>query len=243
MAQQGQVFKLKKTAADGDALWAYRYRVGGRDARRVQRGGFLSEEDAAEALARALERLRRSNGTAAALTLAELVDEYLAQHDAQPETIEKLRWLLTKATRVWRVPARRAELAGDRCLANDDPGALGGTRSGTLTAWSSTAIRSLRSRSESLFGSGGTNEVCHQMAASSSSGNAQLRSARPPRRRRQSCRCCRPGATGSVGRVAKAACSGLASRPTPRGAAVGIYGTHEYRKCARVGHIRYASVP
>jgi integrase len=101
MAQQGQVFKLKKTAPDGDALWAYRYRVGGRDARRVQRGGFLSEEDAAEALAQALERLRRSNGTAAALTLAELVDEYLAQHDAQPETIEKLRWLLTKATRAF----------------------------------------------------------------------------------------------------------------------------------------------
>jgi integrase len=101
VAQQGQVFKLNGTAADGDALWAYRYRLGGADARRVQRGGFPSEQEAAQALARALERLRRSNGTAATLSLAELVDDYLAQHDAQPETIEKLRWLLKKATRAF----------------------------------------------------------------------------------------------------------------------------------------------
>ena len=40
----------------------------------------------------ASERIPRS------LTLAELVDEYLAQHDVQPVTIEKLRWLLGKAT-------------------------------------------------------------------------------------------------------------------------------------------------
>jgi hypothetical protein len=39
------------------------------------------------------------NGTATTLTLACLVEEYLAQHDAQPETIEKLRWLLAKAVR------------------------------------------------------------------------------------------------------------------------------------------------
>jgi integrase len=50
---------------------------------------------------------RRANGTASALTLAELVDEYLAQHDAQPETITKLHWLLAKASRVF----------GDRRLA------------------------------------------------------------------------------------------------------------------------------
>src|SRR5436190_14807375 len=60
-------------------------------------GGFMSERDAGEALERALERLRRANGTASTLTLAELVDEYLAQHDAQPETITKLHWLLAKA--------------------------------------------------------------------------------------------------------------------------------------------------
>jgi hypothetical protein len=31
------------------------------------------------------------------MTLAELVGEYLAQHDAEPVAIEKLRWLLGKA--------------------------------------------------------------------------------------------------------------------------------------------------
>ena len=32
-------------------------------------------------------------------TLRELVDLYLAQHEAEPETLEKLAWLLAKATR------------------------------------------------------------------------------------------------------------------------------------------------
>jgi integrase len=63
----------------------------------VQRGGFLSEQDATEGLERALERLRRANGTGSTLTLAQLIAEYLAQHDAQPETIAKLQWLLSKA--------------------------------------------------------------------------------------------------------------------------------------------------
>lgn len=101
MLQQGQVFKLKTARARGDALWAYRYRNGGRGARRIQRGGYVSERDATEALERALEQLRRANGEASALTLAQLVDEYLAQHDAQPETIEKLRWLLGKSVRAF----------------------------------------------------------------------------------------------------------------------------------------------
>src|SRR6266498_4874727 len=101
MAQLGQVVQMKSKTAGGEALWGYRYRTGGRGSRRVQRGGFMSERDAGEALERALERLRRANGTASTLTLAELVDEYLAQHDAQPETIEKLRWLLTKAVLVF----------------------------------------------------------------------------------------------------------------------------------------------
>jgi integrase len=101
MLQQGQVFRLTSSGADGRALWAYRYRVGGRGSKRVQRGGFASKQDAGEALERALERLRRANSTATTLTLAELIDEYLAQHDAQPETIEKLRWLLAKAVRAF----------------------------------------------------------------------------------------------------------------------------------------------
>ena len=97
MAQQGQVFPMKSKRPGGTPLWGYRYRTGGRGSGRVQRGGFVSEQDARESLERALERVRRANGTGSTLTLTGLVDEYLAQHDAQPETIEKLRWLLSKA--------------------------------------------------------------------------------------------------------------------------------------------------
>jgi hypothetical protein len=38
MLQQGQVLRLKSTGSNGEALWAYRYRNGGRDSKRVQRG-------------------------------------------------------------------------------------------------------------------------------------------------------------------------------------------------------------
>jgi hypothetical protein len=44
--QQGQVFKLKATCADGEPLWAYRYRVGGRGSARLQVGGFSSRAEA-----------------------------------------------------------------------------------------------------------------------------------------------------------------------------------------------------
>jgi len=97
MKQQGQVFELQSRGSDGERLWAYRYRTGGRESKRVQRGGFACERDAAEALERALERLRREERVSPSLTLAELVDEYLAQHDVQPVTLQKLRWLLSKA--------------------------------------------------------------------------------------------------------------------------------------------------
>src|SRR3954470_19756633 len=97
--QQGQVLELKRRAVDGAAVWAYRYRTGGPGSRRLQRGGFSSERDAAEALERALERLRRQSGVGSTLTLKELVEEYLAQHDTEPETIDKLCWLLSKALR------------------------------------------------------------------------------------------------------------------------------------------------
>jgi integrase len=97
MLQQGQVFQLETEGRDGERLWAYRCRVGGRGSRRIQQGGFASERDALEALERALERLRREQRISRSLTLRELVDEYLAQHEAEPETIEKLRWLLAKS--------------------------------------------------------------------------------------------------------------------------------------------------
>jgi predicted DNA-binding WGR domain protein len=101
MSQQGQVLELKTTGTDGKTLWAYRYRTGGRGSRRTQRGGFASEKAATEALARALERLRRERGLVEAPTLSELVDLYLEQHGGEPETVEKLRWLLAKALRAF----------------------------------------------------------------------------------------------------------------------------------------------
>src|SRR5436190_5679877 len=108
MLQQGQVFKLR--GGDGRDVWAFRYRLGGRGSRRVQRGGFASERDASEALERALERVRRERGCGSALTLGELVDVYLAQHDGEPETVEKLRWLLRKPVKAFgarRLPELR----------------------------------------------------------------------------------------------------------------------------------------
>jgi integrase len=100
MVQQGQVFPLASGSA-GETRWAYRYRVGGRGSRRVQRGGFATEQAAVEALERALERLRRERGLVETPALAEFVDVYLRQHGGEPETIDKLRWLLAKAVRVF----------------------------------------------------------------------------------------------------------------------------------------------
>jgi integrase len=97
MSQQGQLVRMKRTGRNAEPLWAYRYRLGGRGSKRVQRGGFASERDAAEALERELEGLRRERRIARSLTLAELVEVYLVQHDVEPVTIEKLRWLLGKA--------------------------------------------------------------------------------------------------------------------------------------------------
>jgi integrase len=101
MLQQGQVFELATRGRDGKRLWAYRYRAGGRDSKRVQRGGFRSEEDARAALERALEKLRRERRVARRVTLAEFVDEYLAQHEVSPVTLEKLRFLLARAVQAF----------------------------------------------------------------------------------------------------------------------------------------------
>jgi integrase len=100
VAQQGQVFPLAGQGRDG-VRWAYRYRVGGRGSKRLQRGGFASEQAAAEALERALEHLGREQGLVESPTLAAFVGLYLAQHEGEPETVEKLRWLLAKAVRAF----------------------------------------------------------------------------------------------------------------------------------------------
>jgi hypothetical protein len=86
MAQHGQVFELKRRSRNGHSLWAYRYHTAGRSSRRVQRGGFASEQDASDALDRELERVRRQRRISRTLTLSELVETYLAQHDMQPVT-------------------------------------------------------------------------------------------------------------------------------------------------------------
>jgi integrase len=97
MIQQGQVFKLKTKSADGEPLWAYRYRVAGRGSSRVQVGGFATQSHAQKALQTALVRLQPGS-SAVTTTLAEWVEDYLGTHQAEPVTLKKLRWLLGKAT-------------------------------------------------------------------------------------------------------------------------------------------------
>lgn len=116
MLQQGQVFELTTCGRDGQRLWAYRCRVSGRGSKRIQQGGFLSERDAREELERTLERLRREQRVSRSVTLCEFVDEYLDQHDGEPETIAKLRWLLGKAVAVFG-ERRLAELRSEEIAA------------------------------------------------------------------------------------------------------------------------------
>jgi 1-aminocyclopropane-1-carboxylate deaminase/D-cysteine desulfhydrase-like pyridoxal-dependent ACC family enzyme len=87
--QQGQVFMLKAKGADGQPLWAYRYRLEGRSSARPQVGGFATRAEAQKGLRKALDRVCPGRG--GATTLAELVEEYLQLHQAEPVTIAKLR--------------------------------------------------------------------------------------------------------------------------------------------------------
>ena len=90
--QRGQTVKL----ADS---WAYRYR----DARgrRRQVGGFRSRSEARAVLDETLRRMRLGGLYREEVTLAELVDRYLAQHQADPATIRKLRSDLRQAVRAF----------------------------------------------------------------------------------------------------------------------------------------------
>ena len=97
MIQQGQVFKLKAKCADGEPLWAYRYRVAGRGSARLQVGGFRSKAEAQRALQNKVARLLPGR-RAAALTLRDWVEEYLETHAGERVTVAKLRWLLGKTT-------------------------------------------------------------------------------------------------------------------------------------------------
>ena len=54
----------------------------------------------------------RTGGPGSRLAVKELVDEYLAQHEAEPETIDKLCRLLAKALRAFggrRLPELRSQ--------------------------------------------------------------------------------------------------------------------------------------
>jgi len=94
VVQQGQVFKLTAKGANGEPLWAYRYRLEGRSSARPQVGGFASRAEAQKALRKALDRVGPGRG--GATTLAEFVEEYLELHQAEPVTIDRAReiWLL-----------------------------------------------------------------------------------------------------------------------------------------------------
>src|SRR3989442_15374699 len=108
----GSSLRAQEARGRWQPVWACRYRTDGPGPRRLQRGGFSSERAAAEALERALEHLRRQKGGGSTLTLKELVEEYLAQHDAEPETIDKLCWLLAKPLRAFggrRLPELRSQ--------------------------------------------------------------------------------------------------------------------------------------
>jgi hypothetical protein len=80
--QQGQVFKLQAKCADGEPLWAYRYRVAGRGSAREQVVGFSSRAEARRALQNKLVRFL-PGGRSGTLTLGEWVEEYLDTHPGE----------------------------------------------------------------------------------------------------------------------------------------------------------------
>jgi hypothetical protein len=85
------------------------------------------------ALCKVLDRLGPGGGRAS-ITLAEFVDEYLEMHQAQPVTIAKLRWLLSKATAV----------LGEKPLADLSPRDVYGWRFSVPEGHSFEATQALR---------------------------------------------------------------------------------------------------
>ena len=62
MVQQGQVFQLTRCGPGAERLWAYRYRTGGRESERVQRGGFASSRRRVTPLSASLSGVGGSGG-------------------------------------------------------------------------------------------------------------------------------------------------------------------------------------
>lgn len=120
--QQGQIFELKAGGADGMRLWAYRYRVGGRGSRRVQRGGFVSEQAAAEALERALEQLRREQGLVGVSDAGRVRRGLPASARGRAGDDREASLAARQGgPGVRGAGTERASLAGARRLADDDP--------------------------------------------------------------------------------------------------------------------------
>ena len=82
--------------ADRSGDGPYRLRLDGRDSPRAQRGGFASKQAAQAAPDRELRRALRAALRSDDVGRARL-EEYLDQHQAEPETTAKSRWLLTKS--------------------------------------------------------------------------------------------------------------------------------------------------
>ena len=122
MLQQGQVFELASQGAGGESLWAYRYRTAGRDSRRVQAGGFASEQDARDALDRALEILRRRHGNGQSAHARGAGRSVLrAVRRRASDGRETALAARESRRRVRRPPTHRTARRGDRRLADDDP--------------------------------------------------------------------------------------------------------------------------
>jgi len=86
------------------ASWKARFYLA--DGRRRQVGGFAEEAEAAAYLERELRKVRRSRlghdiVSPEPITVRELVDEYVAQHQAEPSTLDTLRFRLSYATEAW----------------------------------------------------------------------------------------------------------------------------------------------
>jgi integrase len=92
--QRGQVYRRK-----GRSSWSIRYYDS--EGVRHEEGGFAVKGDASAALDSILDELRRGPHVRRELTLQELVDEYLAQHIAEANTIATLTARLRYATRTF----------------------------------------------------------------------------------------------------------------------------------------------
>ena len=95
--QRGEVFHV-------GASWKVRFYLA--DGRRRQVGGFAAETEATSYLERELRRVRRARlghdvVSPDPVTVRELVDEYVAQHQAEPSTLDTLRFRLSYATAAW----------------------------------------------------------------------------------------------------------------------------------------------